>query len=212
MSNQEPERVYIGLPQNLEVFWVERRFRTNPLSHVTIPGLPDIDVVVELQDGRAFGYDLIKFPFRYIETFFSGPITVVSADPLQDYVSSFLTQKLEVRMGGFEWSSRSTQISLVKQVISRIFVRECDSEIENERNQVPFEEVWNAQTSSRLPWDTAVGTYFDDHYPDDDMLDEVHQPQSMYEYYGYEMESWEEDPVEKAERLWGIPDPRLVED
>jgi len=207
MFNIEPERVYIGLPQNLDVFWVAREFRTNPLSHITIPGIPDVDVVVELQDGRAFGYDLIKFPYKYIRTFFFGNIEIASTSnsPVHDYVALFLSRNTQFGNKDFGRIPRLTQIDLVKQIISRIFVRTFENEEEREKNS--FEEVWNAETSFNLPWDSNRDTY-----TDDEILYDVHQPQGIYEYYGYDMNPWDEDPVEKAERLWGIPDPRLVED
>jgi hypothetical protein len=214
MQNHQPKRVYVGLPDNLNVFWVARPFRTNPLSHIVIPGVPDVDVVVELQDGRAFCYDLIKYPYRYIRKFFLGEISyrrnslsqIYFNNPVQNYVIDFLRQERMLGVNSFAQADQATQLNLVKRVFARIFMRTYEDEAEQDSSV--FEEVWNAQTSEILPWQNGSGFY-----PEDELFPyEVHKPQSTFEYYGYDMYSHEEDLVEKAERVWGIPDPRLVED
>lgn len=77
MSNEEPQRVYIGLPENFvnRVFWVADIYRPHPLSHE----LGGYDVVVEYDNEVVRGYDRIKKPSAYIATFFSGEIVRVYA-------------------------------------------------------------------------------------------------------------------------------------
>lgn len=96
--------------------------------------------------------------------------------------------------------------------MAKIFLRK--SENENESSNIPFKEVWNSETSQELPWKTLqkieirkrnkkhnlkIDNYGDDFRP--------HGTFESYEYYvGFE------DPTEMAENIYGIPDPRLVED
>ncbi|MGL4503540.1 MAG: hypothetical protein ACRCU2_31055 [Planktothrix sp.] len=76
-SNEEPQRVYIGLPENFvnRVFWVSDIYRPHPLSHE--PG--GYDVVVEYDNEVVRGYDRIKTPSAYIASFFYGEIVRVYA-------------------------------------------------------------------------------------------------------------------------------------
>lgn len=184
----EPERVYIGLPLSLadNVLWVDRIYRTNYLSH--IPG--GYDVVVEYHDGRAYGYDWIKMPYNYIRSFFGGIIEYGSDE--------------------FNRLDEKSQIEITKNKIARFYARKYNNE--KEYSTAIFVEVWNSETANEMPWNALKRFarkpqkqyYFD--------LDKVSEfnPTSILDYYGYEPEY--EDPIDKAERLFGIPDPRLVED
>ena len=190
----EPKHVYVGLPKHLieAVLWVARKYRTNPLSH--IPG--GSDVVVEYHDGRVFGYDWIKMPSAYIRKFFHGIIEYASDD--------------------FENLDEKSQLRITKNKISRFFARKYKDE--NDYDNAAFVEVWNSETSNEMPWDALRrfeskkqerNSFNKYDFIDNDSAD-YFVPQSAFEYYGYEPSY--EDPTEKAERLWGIPDPRLVED
>lgn len=81
-SNEEPQRVYIGLPENFvnRVFWVADIYRTNIQSHE--PG--GYDVVVEYDNEVVRGYDRIKTPSAYIASFFYGEIVKVYARKTAD--------------------------------------------------------------------------------------------------------------------------------
>jgi hypothetical protein len=184
----EPERVYIGLPPRLThvVLWVDRIYRTNYLSH--IPG--GSDVVVEYHDGRAFGYDWIKMPWVYIRTFFAGLVEYGSDE--------------------FNGLDETTQMEIAKYKIRGIHVKKYKDE--EERSIAAFEEVWNSETANEMPWN-ALKRFArkpqKPYYFDFDQVSEFN-PTSILDYYGYEPEY--EDPIDKAERLFGIPDPRLVEE
>jgi hypothetical protein len=186
--NIYPEHVYIGLPEHLVslVLWVAREYRTNPLSH--IPG--GSDVVVEYHDGRAFGYDWIKKPSVYISTFFSGIV---------EYASN-----------AFKRLDEQSQIEITKRKISRIFARKYKNE--SEHSTASFTEIWNSITSNEMPWKSLerFERIQSSQYDFDEDYDFMPPPQSKFEYYGYELEN--EDLMDKAERLFGIPDPRLLED
>jgi hypothetical protein len=181
MPHQEPERVYVGLPGHLAQRVLWVARETRTNILSFIPG--GSDVVVELCDGRVLGYDWVKKPTAYIREFFLGEIT--------------FSWDAYIRTG------RTEQIELAKQVISKIFLRVWDDD--DEYLTAPFTEVWNREVSDNLPWE------IDDHNIGDDYLDEIHTPLTQIEYYGYELDGYE-DSVEKAERLFGVPDPRLVED
>jgi hypothetical protein len=63
-----------------------------------------------------------------------------------------------------------------------------------------------------MPWNALKGLATKpqkQYYFDFEQVSEFN-PTSILDYYGYEPEY--EDPIDKAERLFGIPDPRLVED
>lgn len=184
----EPERVYIGLPLSLAdiVLWVDRQYRTNLLSH--IPG--GSDVVVEYHNGRALGYDWIKKPWAYIRTFFAGIVEYGSDE--------------------FNGLDERSQIEITKKKIARLYARKYNNE--EEYSTAVFVEVWNSETSKEMPWN-ALKRFATkpqkQYYFDFDQVSEFN-PTSILDYYGYEPEY--EDPIDKAERLFGIPDPRLVED
>lgn len=57
--------IITDIPKHMEqkLFYVNRDFRTNPLSHE--PG--GFDVIVELWSGCVYHYDWVKFPGRYVE-------------------------------------------------------------------------------------------------------------------------------------------------
>ncbi|MGI0498505.1 hypothetical protein ACOKW7_05270 [Limnospira platensis CENA597] len=187
-SLNEPIRVYIGLPRHLanKILWVDRRYRTNPLSH--IPG--GSDVVVEYHNGQVLGYDWIKKPWVYIRTFFAGLIEYVDDE--------------------FESLDEIIQLQMTKSKISRVYARKYKNE--EERADTDFQEVWNSQTANEMPWTSLKRFAYQSskQYYRHLNLPSDSQPASLLDYYGYEPEY--EDPIDKAERLWGIPDPRLVED
>ena len=58
-------KIYVGLPKHLQeqVFWVEKKYRTNPLS---LQG-HRFDIVVEYKSKKVLAYDSIKLPHLYIE-------------------------------------------------------------------------------------------------------------------------------------------------
>lgn len=186
-QNGEPKRVYIGLPEHLvgAVLWVAREYRTNPLSH--IPG--GSDVVVEYHDGRVFGYDWIKNPPAYIGTFFAGIV---------EYASNV-----------FKRLDEQSQIEITKRKIARVFARKYKDE--SEYSTASFMEVWNSESSNEMPVN-ALKRFERQQQKQHNIEDEYdfYPQRSAFEYYGYEPDY--EDPTEKAMRLWGIPDPRLVED
>lgn len=123
------KHVYVGLPEHLidAVLWVGRKFRTNPLSHIE----GGSDVVVEYHDGSAYGYDWVKMPSSYIRSFFSEVIRYAGED--------------------FEELSEAEQLELAKSEISRLYARKYEGPeaYSSER----FEEIWNAATSTEMPWE-----------------------------------------------------------
>lgn len=56
-------KVYKGLPDEFinKIFWPDRDYRTNPLSHIR----GGSDLIIEYTNGKIVGYDWIKFPDRY---------------------------------------------------------------------------------------------------------------------------------------------------
>lgn len=64
----EIKQVYIGLPPHLKntIFWVARRYQTNPLSHED----GGCDIVVEYHTKKALGYHYVKYPDNYIDAIF----------------------------------------------------------------------------------------------------------------------------------------------
>ena len=101
------------------------------------------------------------------------------------YISSFFAGMVDYESDVFKQLNKSRQIEIAKNKIARVFARKYRNE--SERPYISFVEVWNSVTSDEMPWEAL----------------------SRFDYYGYEPE--DEDPVDKAERLWGIPDPRLLE-
>ena len=220
-------RVYIGLPRHLDdiVLWVDRQYRTNFLSH--IPG--GYDVVVEYHDGRALGYDWIKYPWAYIRTFFGGIIEYGSdeshsgspgrggtSDPKkgdgnESHSGSPGTGRTsDPKKGDFNKLDEKIQLEITKNKIARFYARKYNNG--DEYSTAAFVEVWNSETSREMPWN-ALKRFATKpqkkYYFDFDQVSEFN-PTSILDYYGYEPEY--EDPIDKAERLFGIPDPRLVED
>lgn len=66
MNYRRIKNVYNGIPGALvdEIMWVQRKYRTNRLSHIE----GGSDVVVEYHEGDVFGYDWIKRPSEYIKS------------------------------------------------------------------------------------------------------------------------------------------------
>lgn len=63
------KRIYLGIPEKLidQILWVSRNYRTNHLSHIGGGG----DIIVEYhKKNKVLGYDLIKYPSRYIYKIF----------------------------------------------------------------------------------------------------------------------------------------------
>ena len=181
-----PSRVYIGLPEDLahHVSWVAREHRTNHLSH--IPG--GSDVIVEYHSGKVFGYDWIKKPSAYIRTFFAGIVEYASDD--------------------FRKMDEQSQSEIARRKIARVFARKYKDE--SEYSTASFIEVWNSETSNKMLWKALEKFDCTRQIQDDFEEDYIYIPQSKYEYYGYDPVY--EDPTNEAERLYGIPDPRLVEE
>lgn len=187
-KSMEPQQVYIGLPQRLAdaVLWVGDKYRTNPLSRR--PG--GSDVVVEYHNGYVLGYDKIKYPPVYIHTFFPGI----------------------VEYGGDEFNrlDERQKLQIAKQKIARFYWRTDNND--QDYSTANFVEVWNSETSNEMPWESFRRFKHQQRNQYHFNFDEVSEfkPISIWDYYGYEPEY--EDPIDKAERLYGIPDPRLVED
>lgn len=126
--SMEESKVYVGLPDHLveEVLWVAREYRTNPLSHIE----GGCDVVVEYQDGSAYGYDWIKKPSRYIRSFFTGIIEYESDD--------------------FEQLGKKRQLKIARESISRLYARKYHDA--TTYNTAGFKVVWDASTAEEMPW------------------------------------------------------------
>jgi hypothetical protein len=124
----EIEKVYLGLPKYLKdkVLWVSRNYRTNPLSHE--PG--GADVVVEYSNGQAYGYDWIKKPSFYVQTIWDRGFS-------------------EEHTGYESWDD-DEKMDLIREVVKCIFAR---TYTKGNYNEVPFEKVWDSETSDEFPWD-----------------------------------------------------------
>lgn len=141
------------------------------------------DVIVEYTDGSVFLYDWIKYPDRYIQEFFSGSV---------DY-------------------PESEQIALAKDKIKRIFSRIYEDK--EARKNTSFEEVWNSKSANITPWDALKEFKAkkeeekqEDFFLEDDLFDLGITPDWSANRSEFDND-WE-----YAEAVWGIPDPRLVED
>lgn len=130
MSNYRGEikRIYIGLPEGFpkKVVWVQRKFRTNELSHT--PG--GADVIVEYHTSKVLGYDWVKYPSRYVETIFN--------------------REIEDSVKDFRALSRFEKTNLFRKEVKRIFARKYESPKDYETIQ--FQEIWN-HTSEIEPWE-----------------------------------------------------------
>lgn len=125
--------VYLGIDPKLRdhVFRVGREHRTNPLSHKQ----GGSDIIVEYKNITKYktpvlAYDWIKFPSAYVKAFFS--------------------REGELYEFNFENMSDEVKLQFVKTQIGRIFSRKYESE--NKRLETSFEEAWNCQIATRLPW------------------------------------------------------------
>ena len=187
-STQEIKSVYIGIPDHLSetAFWVAREYRTNPLSH--IPG--GYDVIVEYHNGRSLWYDWIKIPWVYIRTFFNGIIEEVSYE--------------------FNNLDKTNQLQVVKSKISGFYTRSYKDE--QARSKAEFVKVWDSETANEMPWESLekFARKQKNCYKFDLERKKNFSFSNSLEYYGYETD--EESPMDKAERLYGVPDPRLLED
>jgi hypothetical protein len=121
------KKVYLGLPSHLasKVFWVNREYRLNNLSH--IPG--GADVIVEYHDESVLGYDWIKMPSKYIKTFW-----------YEHYIEIFPDFD--------EWNEKQ-QLAEIKKKVKSIYARKYS---ESDFETVPFQEVWNFKNSENTPW------------------------------------------------------------
>lgn len=92
--NDDIKNVYIGLPEDLreKVLWVDRQHRKNPLSF--IPG--GYDVVVEYLYDKVLGYDWIKYPTRYIDTFFPNSDSKDYSEIIRIFARSYQDQDFEI--------------------------------------------------------------------------------------------------------------------
>jgi hypothetical protein len=124
----EIENVYIGLPLELKdkVLWVSDDYRTNSLS--LTPG--GCDVVVEYHNGNVYGYTRIKFPSRYIPTFFNNEVK----NSYSDYDSLDQEKQLEV----------------IKSEISTIYARFY---IEKTQKTETYNKIWDSSESDDIPWE-----------------------------------------------------------
>ncbi len=154
-------KIYIGLPESLVglVLWVTREYRTNPLSHE--PG--GSDVVVEYHNDKVFGYDWIKFPSKYAKKIWDNDI-------------------LEIHEDFQDWDEED-QIVEIRKVIRRIYARKYKRD---DFETVPFKEIWNSETSKKLPW-LLLEEFDDDIWRD---FPRGHLPSMPLEG------NWEIDPVE----------------
>jgi cold shock CspA family protein len=181
------KEVYLGIPSHLNILRVKRQYRTNPLSFIE----GGSDLVVEYYDGRGFLYDWIKCPSAYIASFFG---SLVNYD--NDH---------------FKILNKDEQLRITKEKIARIFARSYEKE--EDADQTPFRVVWNAKTSNELPWKSLKK--FEDDYKNQ----KIYEPEEDYfeseidfsqPYFIDEIDQYE-SPIDKAERIYGIPDPRLLE-
>ncbi|MFL0684607.1 MAG: hypothetical protein ACJLTB_15510 [Algoriphagus aquaeductus] len=122
MSDRKPNRVFIGIPEDLAkyIFWVDREYRTNPLSH----SLGGTDIVVEFNNGKLFGYDLIKYPNKYLE--------------------GILTKELNQING----QKSPIELEDLKSLVKRIYAG-VNSE---ENSELIFQEIWSRDKSKDLPF------------------------------------------------------------
>ncbi|MEJ8804390.1 hypothetical protein [Pontibacter sp. H249] len=136
------KRIYLGLPESFkdEVLWVAREYRTNSLSHE--PG--GSDVVVEYYEDGVLGYDWIKTPSRYISAIWTKGISEVYTD--------------------YKEYNEDAQLEIIKEKIKRIFARKHDDE---NYEKEPFKEVWNSETSDKLPWELLEEFDFPDMFSND---------------------------------------------
>jgi hypothetical protein len=124
--SKEIINTYIGLPNNLKkvIRWVQDKYRKNTLSLIT----GGSDIIVEYIDSKVYGYNKIKFPSKYIKS--------ILLNTLFSNIKDF--DKLEIE----------DQLKLVKKEIATVYIKEYQSENENENR---FEKIWDS-TSTRLPW------------------------------------------------------------
>jgi hypothetical protein len=187
------KNIYEGIPSHLQVFPVPRENRKHPWSF--IPGGFDVVVeyheIVRIYKAKALLYDWVKKPDRYIQAIFGNELSYMSEEEYFDFA---------------------------KDKMNRVFIKYFSSE--KERQTTKFQEIWNCQTSDDLPWESLEKfrknieeqlklqeELSSADYEDED--DDTWTPRSKESWYGYEPDF--ELAVDKAERLYGIPDPRLVE-
>lgn len=106
--------------------WVDRNYRKNELSHE--PG--GADVIVEYKSNIILGYDWIKYPSRYIKR-------IVDKDIKSIHVS-------------YDGLSEEKQLHELKTRIKTIYARKYTIE---DKDIIPFDNVWNSETSLELPWE-----------------------------------------------------------
>ncbi|NEQ95189.1 MAG: hypothetical protein F6K30_00380 [Cyanothece sp. SIO2G6] len=198
----EPAERY-GLPKEFDNFWVHPDYRTNPLSRVKKSRPEDYDLVIEttniftsLVPGHSefFGYDKIAYPDRYIRKMFE----------------NFLTERTDFSWEDFLSISPLEQQLLLKRVFVRIFLGVYNPA----RTEANFTEVWNTKGSDVFPWSHLLIRKTRKKIAKNRQSNsEVWYPQSTMEaHYGYDFPEWAEDPVDKAARIFDIPDPNLLED
>lgn len=124
----EIKRIYIGLPHQLvsKVLWVERRFRTNSLSHQ--PG--GYDVVIEFKSKNVLGYDWIKKPSSYVDK-------VLSKEAVKSGQKNYADLHDE------------TQLIVAKELIKKMYARNYENDSEYETSE--FKEVWDSEEATLTP-------------------------------------------------------------
>lgn len=136
------KHVYLGLPEHLadRVFWIPIEYRDNLLSK--IPG--GSDVIVEYHDENPRGYNWIKYPSRYIRTFFYGIISSTGSE--NNHENDGSNQR---HQNLFNQLNELSQLEITKQKIARVFARKYS---ESSYSTATFREVWNSKTSNEMPW------------------------------------------------------------
>lgn len=121
--------VHVGVPRDIadDILWVGRSYRTNELSHVE----GGSDVIVVYSDGDVLGYDWVKYPSRYVKTFYLKKISYE-----EDYFDSF---EYEVRL------------DMSKQDISRLYLKTSDSGPRTDYSL--YQEVWDREKHENMPWE-----------------------------------------------------------
>jgi hypothetical protein len=126
LKGHKIKRVYLGLPKHLKnkVLWVSPEFRTNSLSHE--PG--GSDIVVEYHDQNVYGYDRIKMPSRYVQTFWAQGIYRIHEN--------------------FNNLNDNDQLDVIRQKVKSLYARKYS---ENNYEVEEFKEIWNHKSSVISP-------------------------------------------------------------
>lgn len=128
MNKKVVDRIYIGLPEELipQVFWVDRSYRTNLLSHE--PG--GSDIIIKFQTSEVYGYDWVKFPYQYIQSIFE---------------NSSKIPKVE-----FETFEAYEQLNCLRSLFHTIYLRTWIGK--KDYQHASFHEIWCSDYSTQIPW------------------------------------------------------------